>query len=465
MNKIRIGLYILLAFILLAWNNTIVPERLEISEIEAVRVLGLDTNKEQKVDKSAGKSFNGKKQDSATENGIENPGDMGGIENINNNDNSQNIKDLQNGNEIKSTTNKFNKDDVMMTIIRESENSEGSSSEDGSIESNQEIVSVIASSFSKAVKALQNYKSKTFSGGHVKYILIGEDMAKNNFMDAFDFIVREVELRHTAEMFITREMTANAIISSEENSKEKMADVLQNLEKNINSFGISETREVLDVFDFVIDREKSGLIPSIMTADKTEYNDNWEIKSSIENEAQNNIEFSGYAIIKDAKLIDYLSLNESRGANFVNNTIDTTVITIEYGEGKDISLDLISSDTEIKFVFDEDELIKIKVHNKSRSNITELVTGTNALNMDVLDYLQKEQSKILESEIKSVIAKSQKLNADFLNFEGKLKLKHPYKYKKIKDKWDKIFSTVPIEVTVETRVRRLYDVLDLESEE
>ena len=401
MNKIKILLYALLIFILLAWNNKIVPKRLEISEIETVRVLGLDNNSE----------------------------------------------------------------DVMMTIIRENESSEDSSEGEQSGNSKQEVVSIISSNFSKAVKALQNYKSKSFAGGHVKYIIIGEDMAKNNFVDAIEFVAREVELRLTAQMYIAREMTANEIISSEGSSKEKMADVLNNLNKNINAFGISKKQEVLDVLELIVNKKKCDLIPTLMTADKNIYNKEWEIKSTEETEAESTIEFAGYGIIKGAKLIDYLSLEESRGANFVNNSLDSTVITLGREEAKDISLDLISSDTEIKFLFDEEELMKIKVINKNRSNITQIVTENNVLDEELLRYLEQKQAEIIKNEIEMAVNKSQTLNADFLNFEGQLRLKHPYKYERIKDKWDEIFKEVPIEVSVESRVRRLYDVLDLESEE
>jgi hypothetical protein len=78
-------------------------------------------------------------------------------------------------------TDNFNKDDIMMTIIRENETSgEGQQSEQTS-QDMQEVVTVIASNFAKAVKALQNYKARSFTGGHVKYVIMGEEIAENDF--------------------------------------------------------------------------------------------------------------------------------------------------------------------------------------------------------------------------------------------------------------------------------------------
>jgi len=457
MNKIQIILVILLGFIFLAWGNTIVPKRIEIGEIETVRVLGLDNNSEKNTSLEESEF----KDESDRQEGSNNSEETGDSKNNNSSDSEDKKGIKYDSSEIRNI---FDEDDVMMTIIRENEGQGDNSQGEQSANKKQEVVTVIASNFAKAVKALQNYKSKSFTGGHIKYVIMGEQMAENNFVDAIDFVSREVELRLTAQMYIARELTANEVISGEGNSAENMADVLENLDRNINSFGISENKEVLDVIELVVDRKKCGLIPTLMTASENKYNKEWEIGSSKKDEAESTIEFAGYGIIKDAKLIDYLSLEESRGANFVNNTLESTVVTIKREEEKDISLDLITSVTKVKFLFDGDELKKIAVKNQSRSNITQIVTEDNQLTENVIKDLETEQAKIIKNEIDMVIKKSQQLGADFLNIEERLRVKHPYKYEKLKDNWSEIYQNIPIEVTVETRVRRLYDVLELESE-
>ena len=133
-NKTEIIVIILFIFILVAWNDKIIPKRLEVSDLESVRVIGLDNNKE----------------------------------------------------------------NILLSIVRD-ESTDKKEGEDGN---SQEVVSISSSNFEKALRALQNYKSKQFTGGHIKYVIIGEDMAKNNFLNAIDFIVRDVELRLTSEVFI-----------------------------------------------------------------------------------------------------------------------------------------------------------------------------------------------------------------------------------------------------------------------
>lgn len=455
MSRMRIILAALLGFIFLAWGNTIVPKRIEIGNIETVRVLGLDNNSEKNT--SLEESEN--KEENTSKNEGSNLGESSDEDSSSEDGNKKGIK--YDSSEVRNI---FDEDDIMMTIIRENDTSGGGAQGEETQKGKQEVVTVISSNFAKAVKALQNYKSKSFTGGHIKYIIIGEEMAMNNFVDAIDFVSREVELRLTAQMYIAREMTANEVISGEGNSSENMADVLENLDRNINSFGISEKQEVLDVIALVVEREKCGLIPTLMTASENKYNKDWEIGSNEKDEAESTIEFAGYGVIKEAKLIDYLSLEESRGANFVNNTLESTVVTIKREEKKDISLDLITSVTKMKFLFDGDKLKKIEVKNQSRSNITQIVTEDNKLTEEIIKNLEVEQAEIIKNEIEMVINKSKELSADFLNFEEMLRVKHPYKYEKLKENWSEIYKSVPIEVTVETRIRRLYDVLELESE-
>ncbi|MBQ7668596.1 MAG: Ger(x)C family spore germination protein [Clostridia bacterium] len=395
-NKTEIIVFILFIFILVAWNDKIIPKRLEVSDLEPVRVIGLDNNKE----------------------------------------------------------------NILLSIVRD-ESTDKKEGEDGN---SQEVVSISSSNFEKALRALQNYKSKQFTGGHIKYVIIGEDMAKNNFLNAIDFIVRDVELRLTSEVFIAREMSASDLMQNETESIEKISDVLNNLTKNINSFSYSKEETILDILPLLVTKNKSGLIPTLMPAGDNKYNTEWEVESSNKKESNSVLQFAGFAIFKNSKLIDYLNLTEARAANFVNNLVSNTVISIvgENENKNEVSLEIISSNTNFDFKFDGDMLTKIIVKNKNKSNIIQMVLQDEELSIDLVNKFEEKLANIIEKEIENVIKKSQELNADFLNFEEKLKIKHPYKYRKIKDNFESIFKTVPIEVVVESKIERSYDFIDFE---
>ena len=395
-NKTEIIVFILFIFILVAWNDKIIPKRLEVSDLEPVRVIGLDNNKE----------------------------------------------------------------NILLSIVRD-ESTDKKEGEDGN---SQEVVSISSSNFEKALRALQNYKSKQFTGGHIKYVIIGEDMAKNNFLNAIDFIVRDVELRLTSEVFIAREMSASDLMQNETESIEKISDVLNNLTKNINSFSYSKEETIIDIVPLLVTKNKSGLIPTLMPAGDNKYNTEWEVESSNKKESNSVLQFAGFAIFKNSKLIDYLNLTEARAANFVNNLVSNTVISIvgENENKNEVSLEIISSNTNFDFKFDGDMLTKIIVKNKNKSNIIQMVLQDEELSIDLVNKFEEKLANIIEKEIENVIKKSQELNADFLNFEEKLKIKHPYKYRKIKDNFESIFKTVTIEVVVESKIERSYDFIDFE---
>lgn len=70
-----------------------------------------------------------------------------------------------------------------------------------------------------------------------------------------------------------------------------------------------------------------------------------------------------------------------------------------------------------------------------------------------LSELEKEFAELAKQQIRQLLYKLQHTyKVDVADFRDSLRIKEPKTWKKVKDDWDKIFSTVPITYEVKTTI-------------
>lgn len=405
-KKLQIGIYFLIAFVFLGWNKKIIPYRYEINKIDITKVIGLDRNEEDpnKVDFSI-------------------------------------VKKSTKGNS-------------------------GENKEKSNDSSKEKIISVSTDSFVKALKLTQNYSDKQIPREYVKYIVIGENLARNNFREALDFLAHDSEIRLNSRVYLTKGASAFKVLSDGTSEEYELDDKISNIGNNIDSLGISGEVKLVELFNTTISENTAGVIPVLeqIKQQKTD-NPNWVTRvadSSGAKDTDEKLTIGGYAVIKDAKLVDFLEFDESRAYNAIRNKLNSTAFEL-VKDGKKITLSLTRQHTDTDFLFEEDKLLKIQINTQFVTDLTEGNTDDNLFKNEI-SWIQEEQSNLAKKEIEKVARKSQELNADFLKFGESLNLKYPYKWANVKENWEEIFKSVPIEVNISSEVRRTYDLFSLGKE-
>ena len=401
-NKFPIIVIVLFVFIAVLWNQSLIPIRLEVAELEPIRVIGFDY-----VDK----------------------------ENISLTVIRENIKEEQTGDS----------------------SSGGKGGESGG--GKNEAITVTADTFENAMRALQLYTTKQIIGDHVKYILIGEELAKRDLYGVMDFIARDEEFRFNSYVYIVKGQSIDDFAKGQVDSKEFLAEKLGNLEKHIDDFGFTSETKLLKILNFLLESKEKGLISAISIINEEDAF-GFSIESSDENKAKESVSFLGYAHIKDGKLYEYLSPEISRGCNILQNNLNTAPITIEDADGNKINLDVQRVNTKYSFEFEGEELKRVLIRTRIRSNISYISNILNVYKNNTIDQYEQKQADVIKKEISDVIDKMKETNSDFINLLGELRMKHPYKYEKLKDKWEEVLPNLEYEVEVESQITRTYDVFD-----
>lgn len=350
-------------------------------------------------------------------------------------------------------------EEAEMSLVRNKlKATSGGNDKEGGQESNsQEVLTANGKTFMEITKKIQTYTNKTISGGHIGYFIIGEETAKKDMTEIISFLAGSDQLRTSSRVYIVKGASAKDFLNKVIKSEYTVANKIDNMERNENELGIIVDTDFKDLLKIIVSDKKVGLISTFKLIDV----DTKKVKNGKENEEDSNTEkdfdFDGYAVFKENKVIHFLTTNQSRAYNIINNKLQTTTVTVKNSEGKDVSLLIVDSKTNIDFKFDGDKLKKVVIRVKLHSNFEDAQSKKTIFKE--IDDIEGKQNEIIKEELEDVIKVSKDINVDFIEISKLLEFAHPYKYKRIEKDWEQIWKDVEVQVEVESKIERSYDFI------
>jgi len=326
------------------------------------------------------------------------------------------------------------------------------SSSEGNAGNNEKAIILTAEgkTIFDAVRNLQTHSDKTIFWSHSGFYLIGEDAARENIAKYIDFFTRDHELRINAKVYIVKGMTAQELMEQLNTTDYFILDKLDALGKNIKLLSISEEMKVSHLMRFIDIHHGSARVPCLQLVHR----------QGTGNKQIPDIDSCGYAIISDLKLVGFINRDLSRGINLITNNVGSSIVTVKDLSHQDASLEIIQSKTKVIPHFVGDELKKITIETRVKSNLGEVQSQMKITEADSVNYLEKQQSEILREEIEAVIDQVLEFKSDCLDICDKIRLKRPVKWHKIKNEWMQIVQKVEFDVQVKSVIERTYEIRD-----
>lgn len=324
----------------------------------------------------------------------------------------------------------------------------------------QEVMTYKAMSFTEAVRQMQFYSDKNVAGSHVKYFLIGEKTAKNNIEDALDIISKDQETRMSGHIYLVKGQTTQEFLQQLAGLEYKVSEKLASMEEKSSEKSIVKFLTLSDLLSRKLAGPSIYLIPALEISSSEKLAD----VKGVEKEEKSNeksFNFCGYGIMKEAKLIEYIDSKESIIYNMLINESEGGNIDIETKGGEIISFGMNDITTEYSFSFDDNKLKKINIVVNFRSNYEEVHTKSNIMYTNKIDEYEKLQEEKIKKQVEDLIAKSQSLGIDIVGIGQKIKIRHPYKFRNVKDSFEEDYKNAKINVKVEASIDRTYDVVEI----
>jgi len=348
-------------------------------------------------------------------------------------------------------------DDCMVTVASKNldigigkDSSGGMGGSTGGSTSKALVLSARGKTMFDAVRNIQTHSNKTIFWGHSEYYLIGEDAARENIADYIDFFTRDYELRIESKVYVVKGSTAKHLIEEFNHSDFYIADKLESLGNNLKLLSFSKELRVHELIKFLDIHFSSARIPCIHLVTR----DTKEAKNVTD------LECDGYAIVSDLKLVGFIGRDISRGINFITNTVDSSIVTVKDPTGQDVSLEVIDSNTKVIPRFKGDTLESILLKTKVISNLGEIQSQREFSDESTISFMESQASEIIKTEMEKALEEVVKLKSDCLEICDRISLRRPLKWHKIKDEWIQIFPNVKIDIEVDSKILRTYELVE-----
>lgn len=298
-----------------------------------------------------------------------------------------------------------------------------------------------------AVRKLSSYSDKKPYWGHVDFLIVGEEAAKDGIVKYLDFFLRYHQFRSNMKILIAVSNTAEKIIESASTSNDFISDRLSALFKGIKSTSVAADIPLHKVIWMFGKRQSSAYIPCIKLTDV--------ILKDEEEQGKSDIILEGFAVFKGDKLFDYIFSDRAKALNFMTGNFQSGIIVVKDKKGGKVSLEIIETKTSLIPQLQPFGM-SVAVDISLKSNIGEHQSGADIINKNDLDMLAKQQDEIIISQVEKIIKYAQENNIDVFEIWNAFFHRYPLKWPELSENWGEKFPLIVFSVRVKSQIHRTY---------
>lgn len=277
----------------------------------------------------------------------------------------------------------------------------------------------------------------------LEIILVSEEIINNHLEEFLEFFSREPETRTEIKVIIakteesTKGITIQSLLTNFSSS-----NILESLEVQNKLLGLTQEVTINELLNMYLDPNLEIVLPSMILYGSSDIGDEKEnITTSI---PKTLVKVGTTSVIKDGKILGYLSEEESKTVNLINGNLTKTILKIPYEDGY-VVFEPNRIKTKQKLDIKDN---KITIEISGFSKIKEFHTNKNIKNMKTVEELNKYFNKEIENMIKDNFNQiREKYNTDMFGFQ-ELYYRTDHKYfKKYCSNWyETTFPNIELEV-------------------
>lgn len=277
----------------------------------------------------------------------------------------------------------------------------------------------------------------------LEIILVSEEIINNHLEEFLEFFSREPETRTEIKVIIaktdesTKGITIQSLLTNFSSS-----NILESLEVQNKLLGLTQEVTINELLNMYLDPNLEIVLPSMILYGSSDIGDEKEnITTSI---PKTLVKVGTTSVIKDGKILGYLSEEESKTVNLINGNLTKTILKISYEDGY-VVFEPNRIKTKQKLDIKDN---KITIEISGFSKIKEFHTNKNIKNMKTVEKLNKYFNKEIENMIKDNFNQiREKYNTDMFGFQ-ELYYRTDHKYfKKYCSNWyETTFPNIELEV-------------------
>lgn len=314
------------------------------------------------------------------------------------------------------------------------------------------IISRSGGSISSARESIQNYSSsESLYFAHTRFVIFGEESAKNSIEEFLDFSARSSMIRMDAGLFVVKGDTAENLII---NSAAMGIDVTENLSAIRRDVRRQGTAFAFSGREIAASNAEYG--SALVCAVKPPERDG----DATVDESKMVLVSDGYGIIRQGKLCGFLDEDLAWATNVLLGEPGFASMDLKLSEDQTVSLYSVTGDAKYSARWDADgNLSRIMVDIDVEGYLIEMNSSPTD---NEEEEFRNAIAAALENETKArcleVLTLTQELESDFLKLTGVLRHKYPREIYALDGPFVNTLKNADIEVSVKGSVLRSYDV-------
>lgn len=289
---------------------------------------------------------------------------------------------------------------------------------------------------------------------HLQTIVFGEDFAKEGISNALDFFSRDHELRTDFYMLVAKDSKAEDVLKVlTPLEKIPALNMYKSLEMSEKAWAETYHVELDDLISTLLSDGKNPVLTGINLTGDLSRGTSKENVERIQSLATTSID--NIAVFKEDKLVGWLSSDESKGYNYIDDNINSTIINVPCSKEEVISVEIIRSKTKVKGSVEEGKP-QIDIEVKSEANIGSVECDIKLLETENVYNLEKKVEQKIKEQMEKVLKVAQKkYKSDIFGFGEAIHREDPKAWKELKKDWNEKFSNMSVNIDVDLKLRRL----------
>ncbi|MDM5247917.1 Ger(x)C family spore germination protein [Lysinibacillus sp. G4S2] len=287
--------------------------------------------------------------------------------------------------------------------------------------------------------------------GHLRMLVLGEDLAEEGIAESLELMSRYRELRSDFFVAIAKDRTAEEVLNVRTTIESIPANKMFNsLQTSEASWAATNGIKLDELIASMTSDGKEAVLTGILVTGDQEKGSSKKNVESINPSAR--IVYDELAVFKKDKLVGWLTERESRGYNGIVNEVQNSVTAISCPEEGKATIEIIQADTKMKGKINKGKP-EVDVNIKVKGNVGEVECQINLNDLDTIVELEKITEKQMEETVNLTIETLQKqYKSDIFGFGEAIHRSNPKEWKKLKEHWDEEFAGMTVNVKVDVKL-------------
>lgn len=290
---------------------------------------------------------------------------------------------------------------------------------------------------------------------HNRWILFGEQYAREGVRSALDVWSRDGEARRTVQVAVAKAATAFDALQTRFELEQQPSEGGRGVLRNAS---VSQSAVVITRFnDFVQMLEMGGVNPVVTRLEIVARPFDTDIRQEVPpDKVPSSARFTGAAAFKEDRLVGWLDKTETRGLNWVLSDVRGALLVVDNPQsvGKRVGIEILRGKAKNKIEY-VDGRFKVFIRIEAEGILGDSTCYIEPQQSQFWDSLERRAAEAIRGEIRASLVKAQTLQSDYFGFGTLLYRSNPKLWDQVKEDWlDVIFPRLEADIEVSFKMQR-----------